>query len=217
MFVSGMTLMAAGLAAMATMASVEGGYWSIAPGLLVLAVGIGLVMTPGTTAITGSLPPEEQGVASALNDTVREVGAAVGVALLGSIMAAGYSSSVAPATEGLPPEAAHAVEEGIGGAVGASMAMTEAGFGDLAEQVMAHAKTAFLDGWTMSMWVSAALALATAALAALWTPGRRNAEGPPTELGSSAGGPVEALSENAQLESVSSSLRSSPEGSSGTM
>ena len=220
MFVGGMTLMAAGLAGMAMMASVEGGYWSIAPGLLVLAVGIGLVMTPGTTAITGSLPPEEQGVASALNDTVREVGAAVGVALLGSIMAAGYSSAVAPATEGLPPEAAHAVEEGIGGAVGASMAMTDAGFGDLAQQVMGHAKTAFVDGWTMSMWVSAALALATAGLAALWTPGRRNADGPSTEPASSVDGPIEVPSESAQLESVSSvssSLRSSPEGSSGTM
>ena len=43
--------------------------------------GIGLVMTPGTTAITGSLPVEEQGVASALNDVVREVGTTVGVAL----------------------------------------------------------------------------------------------------------------------------------------
>lgn len=217
MFVSGMSLMAAGLAGMAMMASVEGGYWSIAPGLLVLSVGIGLVMTPGTTAITGSLPPEEQGVASALNDTVREVGAAVGVALLGSIMAAGYSAAVAPAVGGLPPEAARAVEEGIGGAVGVSMAMTDAGFGDMAQQMMGHAKTAFVDGWTMSMWVSAALAAATAVLAALWTPGRRHAEGPSTEPEDPADGPVAARDLPTQLESVSSSLRSSPEGSSGTM
>lgn len=217
MFVSGMSLMAAGLAAMASMASVEGGYWSIAPGLLVLAVGIGLVMTPGTTAITGSLPPEEQGVASALNDTVREVGAAVGVALLGSIMAAGYSSAVTPSTEGLPADAAHAVSEGIGGAVGVSMAMTEAGFGDAAQQMMGNAKAAFLDGWTLSMWVSAAMALAVAALAALWTPGRAHANGPLTEPGGSTSGPHDEFGESAQLESVSSSLRSSPEGSSGTM
>ena len=91
---------------MASMASVDGGYLSVLPGLLVLGVGVGLTMTPGTTAITGSLPVDEQGVASALNDTVRELGGALGVALIGSVLSAAYSSSVADATAALPPEAA---------------------------------------------------------------------------------------------------------------
>ena len=106
MFVGGSPLIAAGLALMATMASVDDGYLSVLPGLLVLAVGVGLTMTPGTTAITGSLPVDEQGVASALNDTVRELGGAIGVALIGSVLSAAYSSSVADATAGLPPEVA---------------------------------------------------------------------------------------------------------------
>ena len=82
----GTGLFGVGLAIMASMASVSGGYWSIVPGLLVLAAGMGLAMTPSTTSITGALPVEKQGVASALNDTVREFGGALGVALLGSVL-----------------------------------------------------------------------------------------------------------------------------------
>lgn len=166
MFVGGSLLVAAGLATMASMASVEGGYLSVLPGLLVLAVGVGLVMTPGTTAITESLPQEEQGVASALNDTVREFGGAVGIALLGSIMSAGYSSAVAASTDTLPAEAAHAVEEGIGGAVAVAGSMGADG-----APLLDAARSAFLDGWALSMWVSAGLALGVALLAAVWTPG----------------------------------------------
>ena len=143
-------------------------------GMLIMAIGVGLIMTPGTTAITASLPPEEQGVASALNDTVREVGAAVGVALLGSVMSAGYSSAVSSSTGALPAEAAHAVEEGIGGAVGVSMQMAEAGFVEPAGALMEAAKSAFLDGWTGSMWVSAGIALMVAVVSIFWTPSRSN-------------------------------------------
>ena len=102
----GLGLFGLGILLLATLVSVEGGYWSVLPGLLVLAVGIGLAMSPSTTAITESLPPEKQGVASALNDTVRELGGAIGIALLGSIVNAGYRSNVHEATAGLPTDVA---------------------------------------------------------------------------------------------------------------
>lgn len=107
---------AIGLALTAILGSADGGYWPVLPGILVLGLGMGLSMSPGTTAITASLPEEKQGVASALNDTVREFGGAIGIALIGSILNAGYSSNVSAATSGLPTEAAAAVKEGIGGA-----------------------------------------------------------------------------------------------------
>lgn len=175
MLVVGPTLIATGMALMASMASISGGYWSVLPGLLVLAVGIGFSMTPGTTAITGSLPEEEQGVASALNDTVRELGTAVGVALIGSMLSAGYSSAVAGATTELPADLAHTVEEGIAGAAGVSQGMAEQGLVAEAGQLWDAARIAFVDGWTGAMWLSAGLALATAALAAAVLP-RRDAE-----------------------------------------
>ena len=57
-------------------------YYAVLPGLVILGAGLGLAMSPATTAITDSLPAEKQGVASALNDTVREFGSALGVALI---------------------------------------------------------------------------------------------------------------------------------------
>ncbi len=168
MFVGGTLAIAAGLALMAGLASVDGGYVTILPGLVMLSIGVGLTMTPGTAAITGSLPAEEQGVASALNDTVREVGGALGIALIGSVLSAGYTSSVSSAADGLPPEAAHAVREGIGGAVGVSQQLGSAG-----AHVLDAARGAFVDGWALSMWISVGLALAVAAFAAVWTPSRR--------------------------------------------
>jgi EmrB/QacA subfamily drug resistance transporter len=168
MFVGGALAIAAGLGLMALMADADRGYLSVLPGLLVLAVGIGLSMTPGTTAITGSLPVEEQGVASALNDTVRELGGAVGVALIGSVLSAAYSSSVSDATAGLPTEAAHLVEEGIGGAVVVAGQM-----GPQGDALLHAARESFVNAWTSSMWISAGLAVAAAVFALVWTPSRR--------------------------------------------
>jgi EmrB/QacA subfamily drug resistance transporter len=188
MLVAGSALMAVGLGLMAMMASVSGGYWSVLPGLLVMSIGIGLSMTPGTTAITGSLPAEDQGVASALNDTVRELGTAMGVALIGSMLSAGYSSSVAGATSALPPEAASHVKEGIAGAAGVSQQMAGEGFVAEAGQLWDAARAAFVDGWTGSMWLSAGIAVLTAVFAFVWLPKRADdihvhAAGEAVELG----------------------------------
>lgn len=144
----GLTIAGAGLATMALRASVEGGYWSILPGLLMIGLGMGLTMTPSTEAITESLPLDKQGVASALNDTSREVGGALGVALLGSVLSSGYKSAIEPSLAGLPPEIAHPAGEGIGGALGAA-----AGAGGNGPALIDAAQHAFVDGWIQSMWV----------------------------------------------------------------
>jgi len=171
----GTLLVAGGLALMAMFASADGGYLSIIPGLAVMSVGIGLVMTPGTAAITGSLPVEEQGVASALNDTTREVGTVIGVALIGSILSAGYSSAVSDTASALSEAAGHAVREGIGGAVYVAQEMDKAGMGAASEQMLHAARLAFVDGWRGSMWISVGMALAAAAFAFVWTPKRETA------------------------------------------
>jgi len=153
---AGVGIFTAGLVLLALMVSAEGGYWSVLPGLLVLSFGIGLCMSPSTTVITESLPASKQGVASALNDTVRELGGAIGIALLGSFVSAGYRTSVAPATEGLSPELAHRVQEGIGSAFAAAMEL-----GPDAAPVLTAAKAALVDGWQYAMWFGVGLALAT--------------------------------------------------------
>ncbi len=155
---------------MASMTSVSGGYWSVLPGLLVLAVGMGLAQSPATTAITSSLPVEEQGVASALNDTVREFGGALGIALIGSVLSAGYRSGLGAAPDALPPEAAEAVRSGIGGA-----SVVASNAGAAGEQIMSVARSAFVDGLGQTLWIAAGISVLTAVVAFLWTPRQAHA------------------------------------------
>jgi EmrB/QacA subfamily drug resistance transporter len=83
----GLGLMAAGLAVISTM-DAHSSYWILLGGGLVLGLGMALATTPATTMIVDSLPEEKQGVASAVNDASREVGGALGIAVLGSVLAA---------------------------------------------------------------------------------------------------------------------------------
>lgn len=165
--IAGGTLVAAGLTTLALSASVEGGYVSVLPGLMVLGAGMGLSMTPSTIAITDSLPPEKQGVASALNDTVREVGGAVGVALLGSVLSSGYRSDIGAATAGLPDAVREPVRDGIGGALAVAPQL-----GDQGATVVAAAREAFVAGWRTSMWVGVGIALAAVLFLVVRGPGR---------------------------------------------
>lgn len=128
-------------------------YVSVLPPMMILGVAMGLAMSPATTAITESLPTERQGLASALNDTVREAGAALGIALIGSVLTSGYSNSISSVAETLPEELAEPVSEGIG------QAMYVAGqLGADGAVVAEAAQNAFLDGWSMAMFVAAAAA-----------------------------------------------------------
>lgn len=98
----GIALAGSGLALMALFVSVDGGYLTVLPGMLAMGIGMGLSMTPSTEAITGSLPRGKQGVASALNDVTREFGTALGVALLGALLSAGYRGAIDDRLDGVP-------------------------------------------------------------------------------------------------------------------
>ena len=67
--------------------SVHSGYAPVGAVLVILGVGMGLAMAPATDSIMGSLPREKAGVGSAMNDTTREIGGALGVAIIGSLTA----------------------------------------------------------------------------------------------------------------------------------
>jgi EmrB/QacA subfamily drug resistance transporter len=82
----------------------------------VMGAGIGLAMAPATEAIMGALPAAKAGVGSAMNDVVREVGGTLGVAVLGSILASSYATSVDGAVHGLPADAAAAAGDSVGAA-----------------------------------------------------------------------------------------------------
>ena len=169
--ITGVSIFGAGLVALALRASVEGGYLSILPGLILIGLGMGTTMTPATEAITATLPAEKQGVASALNDTSREVGGAVGVALLGSILSSGYRTAIGPALDGLPPELAETASEGIGSAYAVA-----AQAGADGPRIIDAAQHAFVDGWVSSMWVGVVMAAVALVILIVRGPGTADAD-----------------------------------------
>ncbi|WP_395359218.1 MFS transporter [Streptomyces sp. YH02] len=149
---SGILLAAAGLALMATFVSVDGGYPAVLPGMLAMGTGMGLAMTPSTEALTGSLPRERQGVASALNDVTREFGTALGVALLGALVSAGYRSAIDTRLDGVPADVAGTAREGVANAVEAA-----GGAGAHGRALVRAAQESFVDGWQQAMWAGVAV------------------------------------------------------------
>jgi hypothetical protein len=143
----GIFLAGAGLALMASVVSVDGGYLSVLPGMLVMGLGMGLSMTPSTEAITSALPRARQGVASALNDVTREFGTALGIALLGALLSSGYRSAIDARLDGVPDGAADAARQGVANALDAA---TDAG--PRAQELVRAAQESFVEGWQSAMW-----------------------------------------------------------------
>ncbi|TCN37921.1 hypothetical protein EV644_11055 [Kribbella orskensis] len=120
-------------------------------------------MPQAMNAGLGVLDPDRVGTGSALLQTFRQVGGTVGVAVLGTVLNSVYRSNVD--TEGLPAQAADAVDKGVGG----GLAVAErTGSADLLDSV----RDAFLTSLNTTMWVSAAIAIVGAALAAALMPKR---------------------------------------------
>jgi EmrB/QacA subfamily drug resistance transporter len=118
---------------------------------IVIGVGAALAMTPATNAIVASLPRAKQGVASAVNDTSRELGAAFGVAVLGSAFNTGYRSSIDSHLGGLPAEVARQAREAP--AIAVQLAGRVPGGNALADA----AREAFTTGMRYSMLLGTAL------------------------------------------------------------
>ncbi|GAA4707964.1 drug resistance transporter, EmrB/QacA subfamily [Promicromonospora umidemergens] len=149
---TGIFLAGVGLILMAALVSVDGGYLAVLPGMIAVGLGMGLSMPPATEAITSALPRERQGVASALNDVTREFGTALGVALLGALLSAGYRTSITPRLDGVPDDVADTAREGIANALDAA-----ANSGAPSAALIRAAQESFVVGWQTAMWAGAAL------------------------------------------------------------
>ena len=86
--------------------------------MCVLAAGMAMTMTPMTTQLMAAVPRDRAGMGSATNDTTRELGGALGVAVLGSLLASQYTAGMSDAVAGLPAELQDVAESSIGGALG---------------------------------------------------------------------------------------------------
>ena len=83
--------------------------------LLLQGAGMAHIIAPATESIMSTLPRERAGAGSAVNTTLRQVGGALGVAILGSVLSASYRSGITPALAGLPDAARETAAESIGG------------------------------------------------------------------------------------------------------
>ncbi|MFJ3494416.1 MFS transporter [Streptomyces sp. NPDC086091] len=157
---TGLLLLCGGLYVISLL-DADSGYPPFLGGLVLAGLGIGLSGAAGTAAITGSLGRGRQGVASAMNDTTREVGSAVGIALMGSVYGSHYRSALPGTLEQLPPGAAHSVRDSAAAGLHVADQLGPRG-AELADGV----KDAFMDGLSASL-IAVCLVVLVAAVGVL--------------------------------------------------
>ena len=142
--------------------------------MILMATGMALTMAPSTDAIMGSLPLAKAGVGSAVNDTTRQVGGAVGVAVVGSVFTSVYAAHLADGVRGdpIPPPALDTAQEGIGNAFAVAVRLG----GQTGADLVVTAETAFVDAFHAGLYVGAGVALLGAIAVLIWMPARARSE-----------------------------------------
>ncbi|MBA2274391.1 MAG: MFS transporter [Actinobacteria bacterium] len=162
---TGLAVVAVGLVILSSIGA-DSGYGIIALSLIILATGMSLSMPPSTTAIMASLPLGKAGVGSAVNDTTRELGGALGVAVLGSILASQFTAGLSAAVGSLPAPVASAATSSLGAALEVAGRVG----GTPGAELAAAARVAFVDAMGIALLVGAAIALLASAIVARLMP-----------------------------------------------
>jgi predicted MFS family arabinose efflux permease len=154
----GLAIASAGLV-VASRLQVNSGYGLLVIAFAVMAFGFAMTMPSSTASILSSLPMGKQGVGSAVNDTTRELGGALGVAVLGSIFATRYTSSLGSLSS-LPTAARQAARSSVGGAIEVAQKIG----GPAGAAFERSAKHAFVVGQSTAFLLAAGVALAASIL-----------------------------------------------------
>jgi EmrB/QacA subfamily drug resistance transporter len=146
----------------------------VAVTLFFLALCLANVMAPATGTVMSAVPEAKAGVGSAMNDLLRQLGGALGVAVIGSVMNTVYRDRMVDATAGLPPAAASAVSDSVGAAVAIAARIG----GTVGDVLAATARDAFVDGLGIAAIVAAVVAVGTSLFVLRRMPGRHEADAP---------------------------------------
>jgi EmrB/QacA subfamily drug resistance transporter len=157
---TGLVVVATGLGLL-SLSGLHANYPLLALSLIVTAAGMGMVTAPSTGAIVASLPLDKAGVGSAVNDTTRELGGALGVAVIGSILSSLYRGDVVHRLAGLPATA-HRASASLGAALQTAGTLPRA----TAETVAGAARRAYVHAFDVTLLVTVAVALLAAGLVA---------------------------------------------------
>jgi EmrB/QacA subfamily drug resistance transporter len=144
--------------------------WLLEVVFAVQGAGMGLIMPPSTEGVMSVVPRDRGGAGSAITNTSRQVAVALGVAVLGSIVAQAYRTRLSPYLAGLPP--------GVRATATQSIAQTQViaqGLGHAGTRLLAAASVSFVHAMHLAALVSVIIAVVGAAATAAWMPGRKDA------------------------------------------
>jgi len=154
---AGLAAIAGGLWQISTASTVAATYGDVVPGMLLIGMGAGLLLPTATNSVVGSVPRGDSGIASATNGVAIQVGGALGVAVIGSVMLTRYQNHMTASLAGQHVPAAAA--QTILGSLGGALAVAET-VGGATGVLLAHvAHSAFMSGNKVSLAVGSAVAL----------------------------------------------------------
>ena len=165
--------------------------WLLLAILSVQGVGMGSVMAPATESIMSVVPREKAGAGAAVNNSVRQVGGALGVAILGSVLAGAYAAHLGDATDALPESAREQADESIVGTLAAVDRVQEDGTPEeaaAAAGVVEPAREAFVDAMHITAVGTAAAGAIAVVVVLVWLPGRRDRVTAPAGSGTGRAG-----------------------------
>lgn len=163
--VLGAFLMSGGFA-LVELSSRDSGYWElIIWAMSLMAAGLAFISGPCTQLIMDALRPEQAGAGSAVNDTTREIGGTLGVAVLGSILTSAYVAGIADrlSGRGLPREAVDVAEQSVMAGVEVARQLP----GTLGDAVQVAVQEVFMDGLHDAVWAAVAITAAAGVVALL--------------------------------------------------
>lgn len=168
----GMAMIASGLGLLSRV-TVAGTYTDALPALVVMGVGTGLAIAPCIESVMGSLPLTQAGVGAGTNGAALQVGGALGVGVLGSLLNTRYQDRLAPALAGYHVPAS--VQHTITGSLGGALAVAGSVGGNLGRGLSEVARGAFVSGMDLALFVGAVVVAAGALLALALLPNRGDA------------------------------------------
>jgi EmrB/QacA subfamily drug resistance transporter len=183
----GMTFVAIGFA-LFTQLRIDSSIWYCWLCVAPLMAGVAMSMSPMTASIMSAVPESRAGAGSAMNDATRELGAALGIAVLGSIAASQYTSNLHDALQRIPVAARGAASASLAGALSVARHLP----GSAGDAFVVAARTAFTDGIHVASTVGVVLSLVAAVLTYRFLPHSVSTQGPMHS-------PVEALENAAEF------------------
>lgn len=140
-------------------------YWHLFGTMIIMMLGITFAMTPGTNILMASVPRNRSGMGSAMNDTTRELGSALGVAVLGAILSAAYEKNVSE----IASQFSGAIKDGIESSLAVALSIADR-VGPSAQIIKDTAMDAFMTGMSQAALVAAGIIFASATIALFGLP-----------------------------------------------